>query len=149
MQVDYMVIADAAAAENGKHYIHGGGWDTIFAASYPVVHPSLGVAVRLRVPWNDTNTPHEIMVDIVDADGNSIFPDPPGTPHRSVVNVGRPPTVPVGNDQTIALAFPFAYLNFQHEGDYVLVLRLDGIDAARSPFHVVSTPPAAPAPGAP
>jgi hypothetical protein len=54
MQIDYLVLADAVSAAEGKHYIHGGGWDTLFVSSLPATHPMIGVAVRLRIPWEET-----------------------------------------------------------------------------------------------
>jgi len=135
-----MVLADAAAAENGKHYIHGGGWDTIWAGSFPVAHPMMGIALRFRVPWNDTNQPHKIAIDILDGDGQSILPNP----LRSQITVGRPPTIPVGNDQVLPFAFNLANVNFQQAGDYVAVVRVDDADQARAPFRVAEAQAAGP-----
>src|SRR5690348_3526788 len=102
LQVDYLVLADAADAMNGKLYILGGGWDRIGAASFPVAHPQLAAAIRLRCPWNDTNTPHEFELDVLDEDGNSILPEP--GPIRGRVSVGRSPTTVPGDDQVLPVA---------------------------------------------
>jgi len=139
MELDYLVLADAAAAAEGKHYIHGGGWDTLFAATYPVVHPKMAIAVRLRVPWNATNHAHRIEVDVVDEDGNSILPNPPG-PLRGEINVGRPPTIPVGADQFVPLVFDVVGLQFPQEGSYAVILRIDGLDMARYPVRLMTPP---------
>jgi hypothetical protein len=133
--VDYLVLADAVAAVGGKHYIHGGGWDTLYAGAFPVVHPSMGIAVRLRVPWNDTNRPCVFELDVLDADGRTILPDPPG-PIRGTVNLGRPPHLPIGDDQVVPLALGLNSLRFETPGLYVIVCRLDGVEAARAPFRV-------------
>lgn len=135
MQVDYMVLADAAAAVQGKLYIHGAGWDTLFAASFPVTHPTMSVAIRLRVPWTDTNQPHHLELDIVDDDSQSIVPTPPG-PFRGDINVGRPPQLAQGDDQVVPLALNLNGLIFQQAGVYAIILRIDGMEAMRSPFRV-------------
>ena len=140
MQIDYLVLADAATAADGKLYIHGAGWDRINASTFPVAHPMVAVAVRLRVPWNDTNQPHKVQLDIIDSDGSSILPAPPGPPGGEI-NVGRPPTIPNGGDQVVPLAFNLIGTTFQRAGDYVVVFRIDGVDAARSPFSVVQVQP--------
>lgn len=142
IQVDYMVLADAVAAVGGKHYIHGGGWDTLTTSGFPTVHPSMGAAVRLRVPWHDTNRPIEIELDVLDADGRSIIPTPPGPP-RGKMNVGRPPELPMGDDQVFQLAFPINNLRFEGPGSYVVSFRLSGEEVARAPFRVVLNPKAA------
>lgn len=53
-RVDSFVVADWAEAVNGKLYLMGGGFDTVFAASFPFMHRFAFGAI-LRVPWNDTN----------------------------------------------------------------------------------------------
>jgi hypothetical protein len=146
MQVDYLVLSDAAVAADGKHYIHGAGWDTIWVSAFPAAHPLIAVAVRLRAPWNDTNQPHELLIDVLDDDGNSVVPNPPGAP-RGTINVGRPPHIAPGSDQVVPLAISLQGLSFARAGTYSVVLRLDGADAARSPFSVTLAPGAqSPAP---
>lgn len=137
MRVDYMVLADAADAVQGKHYIHGAGWDRLLAASFPVSHPALSVAVRLIVPWTDTNQEHTLQLDVVDEDGRSILPIPPG-PVEGKINVGRPAHLVHGEDQVAPLALKFNGLTFQRAGLYAVILRLDGLEAARSAFRVVA-----------
>lgn len=136
MQVDYLVLADAAAASEGKHYIHGAGWDTLFVASFPVLHPLVSVAVRLRVPWTETNQPHTIELDVVDEDGRSILPDPPGT-MNGTIDVGRPPYLREGTDQVFPLVMNIQGLRFSQAGTYAVLLRVDRFEAARSTFRVV------------
>jgi hypothetical protein len=140
MEVDYMIIADEAAAAEGKHYIHGAGWDILWGASFPITHPLMAIAVRLRTPWVDTNQPHELTLDVVDGDGNSVLEKPLG----GTVNVGRPATTPPGNDQVTPLAFRLIGVKFPHPGDYAVIFRIDGIDRSRSPFRVIEAkgPPA-------
>jgi len=139
LQVDYLILADAAAAVEGKHYIHGGGWDTLAAATFPVVHPAMSAAFRLRVPWADTNQAHYMELDVVDADGHSILPAPHG-PVRGPITVGRPAQAIPGADQVVPLVFSLLMIRFERPGAYVAVLRINGSDLARAPFHVVARP---------
>lgn len=141
LQVDYLVVADAVAAVEGKHYIQGGGWDNLFAAHFPATHPALGIAVRLRVPWNDTNRPYQVQLDIIDDDTQaSILSSPPGPP-SGVINLGRPPLLSPGADQVVCLAFNLYGLQFRQPGSYLAVVRIEGAEAGRSPFSVVALPP--------
>lgn len=143
MEVDYLVLADAASVADGKHYIHGAGWDSLFAASFPVTHPLMAVAVRLRVPWNAANQVHGIELDVLDEDGNSVLPEPPG-PLRGEVNVGRPPHIRPGTHQYICLALNIVGLQFHHPGEYVVRVGIDETTAHRTTFRV-SPPPGMPA----
>lgn len=138
MDVDYMILADAAIEAQGKHYIHGAGWDTINAVQFPALHPTLTIVVLLRVPWNEANVRQRLEVDIRDADGVSILPNPPG-PAGGGITVGRPPTVAPGNDILVPLVFQMAGIVFQRAGDYVVELRLEGEVIKRFPLHLVAS----------
>lgn len=139
MRADYMVLADAATIADGKHYIHGAGWDTLGSMSFPFDQPAIAVAVLFRVPWNDANHPHMVELDIVNADGVSILPNPPG-PLRGPITVGRPPQITPGNDLLVPLAFNLLAVRFQSPGTYVVTLRIAGIEDKRFPLHVVTLP---------
>ena len=140
IQVDYLVLADAVAAVGGKHYIHGGGWDTLFSATFPVTHPVMAVAIRLRVPWANTDRPANLVLDVLDADGRTILPDPPG-PILGSIDIGRPPHLPVGDDQVVPIALSLNNLRFVGPGQYVVSCLLEGAETARAPFRVAFTPP--------
>lgn len=133
MQADYMVLADAVAAVEGKLYIHGAGWDNVFTAVWPAILTA-SVGILLRVPWGETNEEHTIELDIVDADGKSILP-PPG-PLRGTVNAGRPPQLEPGTDQVTPLAIVLNGTKIEKAGHYVVEFNIDGQKMARAPFRV-------------
>ena len=133
MDIDYLILADAATAAGGKLYIHGAGWDGIFGLSFPLQHPGLAVALRLRVPWTDTNRSHVLEMDLMDADGASLLP----APLRAPVTAGRPPQLPVGEDQVIPMAVVISGPTFPRPGTYAVVARIDGLERSRSPFRVI------------
>lgn len=135
LTVDYMVLADAVAAVQGKHFIHGAGWDTITGLSFPVIHPAMGVAVRLRVPWVATDRPHDLELDVLNGEEQSILATPPGPLHATVI-AGRPPHLAPGEDQVLPLALSLHGLKFERPGLFMVILRLDGREAMRSPFRV-------------
>lgn len=139
MQVDYLVLADMATVAEGKLYIHGAGWDSLFAGSFPVTHPVMGIAIRLRIPWTDTNQPHRLELDAVNEDGQSILPAPPG-PIQGTINVGRPSQLKPGQDQALALAFTINGLTFADPGIYAIIVRLDGLEVDRAAFSVALLP---------
>jgi hypothetical protein len=133
-----LILADAVAVADGKHYIHGGGWDTLFAATFPAHHPTLGVAVRLRIPREETNQQFALKVDVLlDSDeSRSIFTEP----LRGIVNATRPPHIPPDRDLPWHLALSLTNLLFDEPDLYTVVLRIDGQPVAESPFSVVALP---------
>jgi hypothetical protein len=137
MQVDYLILADSVAVAEGKHYIHGGGWGTLFAASFPAIHPVLGVAARLSVPSEETSQQFAVEVDVQGGEeGNSILPEP----LRGIVNTERAPHVSPNSDLLLHLALSFTNLQFKSPGRYNIVLRIDGQPLAESQFKVLPLP---------
>jgi hypothetical protein len=134
MQVDYLILADSVAVAEGKHYIHGGGWDTLFAASFPAIHPVLGVAARLRVPVEEAGQQFAVEVDVQDDEvSNSILPEP----LRGIVNAKRPPHTPRRSELLLHVALSFTNLQFERPGPYNIVLRIDGQRLMESRFNVL------------
>lgn len=132
--VDYMLLADAAAAAEGKLYIHGAGWDSILAASFPFQHPQISVVLLLRVPWADTNEPHRIEIDVLDQDGKSVLPEDGAM--KGNLNAGRPVNISPGEDQVFPVVLNIGNLQFEKEGSYVIVFKVDGAESARTRFRV-------------
>lgn len=87
MQLVSAMIADAAVVERGKLYIHGGGWDTIWAASIPATHATLALALLFRIEYSEALTDIPVSIELVDEDGKGI-----GVPQiAGKVNVGHAP----------------------------------------------------------
>jgi hypothetical protein len=131
LQVDYLVVAEAALAANNRHYIHG-TIDVLWATAVPVTHPSLSIAIRLRVPWNDANTPFPIEIDLVDPDEESILPERP----QGTITMGRPATAIPGEDGLVPLVYNLAMIQFRKAGTHGVVLRMGGRELQRARFQV-------------
>lgn len=136
MDVDYLLLADAATLADGKLYIHGAGWETISVTSLPV-EQSLHIVLRIRVPWSETKRQSDLELDVVDTEGKSLLAIPPG-PTRGTINVGRPSHVKPGDDHVVPLALHLSNVPFQREGTYAVVFRIDGSEVARTPFKVAA-----------
>lgn len=137
MRVDYLILADSVAVAEGKHYIHGGGWDTLFASSFPATHPVLGIAARLRVPSEEAGQQFAVEVDVQGGeDGNSLLAEP----LRGIVNAEPSPHVSPARDLLLHLALSFTNLQFESPGPYKIVLRVDGQPLGESWFNVLPFP---------
>jgi hypothetical protein len=98
MEIEFLIIADAAEVVNNKLYMMGGGWNQWRSPTYPAPI-RVGIAVGLLVPWDQTNEKHPVRLSIVDADGNAIVPN-----IGAQVEVGRPPGITAGSSQRALLA---------------------------------------------
>jgi len=102
-----MLLADYAVVSDGKLTIVGGGWSQTGPEPAP-----FGIGLLIQVPWDQSNTPHQFKVQLLDADGAAVSfdeDDPDNESDQSVefggeFEVGRPPGLKPGTP----LDFPVA-----------------------------------------
>lgn len=80
MDILVSTLCDFAADYQGKLCIQG-GFDSLVARQFPVVHPVCAVALRICLTPEDEGT-HELGLSIVDADGTPL--DKERMPSRSI-----------------------------------------------------------------
>lgn len=129
--VDVALLADSVQAVRGKLFILGGGWDTLWVRGFPARHPSLAIGLRLRVPSSWHSEELKLSVELQDADGSSIFPQP----------LTQQIKIPTTNDsQTtdfgLVRSFTFNNLVFAREGSYSFVISVDDDPVSRLRFRV-------------
>lgn len=144
MEVD-AVLCDHAEAVAGKLFVNGGGITLSFVPPQPPHVVSLAVGLVIQVPYTATNSPHTLGVRLVSADGEHVIPF--GAPEDSgpvemkvPFNVGRPPTIEPGAAQPLALGLNFQQLPLGFLGTYSFVIDIDGVEARRLPFQVMTPP---------
>jgi len=131
--IDLAMLADAVQAVQGKLYVLGGGWDTLYVSGFPARHPTLAIAVRLRVPWALSTTTLKLGVELQDADGVPLLPG--GQVSHQVV-VQRQSTEMDRADTGAVRSFTFNNLTFQSEGDFSFVISIDDEVTSRLRFSV-------------
>jgi len=113
-----MLLADAAQAMQGKLYILGGGW----SITGPQPTPS-AIAIKIDVPWDQSNRVHTLRLDLLDEDGHPIMvPTPMGERPMQInsrFEVGRPVGLIPGADLDVALAINIAPLPLAPGARYV------------------------------
>ncbi len=133
MEVEWLILADAAQVTSNKLYLLGGGWDRlVIARTFPVTH-QMAVATAFRVSWNETNQEHDFEIEVINADGAGV------AKLAGQFEVGRPPGIPPGQDQRTQIAVNLG-LPLKHPGTYEVVARLNGEESRRFPFNVVAHP---------
>jgi len=131
--IDLAMLADAVQAVQGKLYVLGGGWDTLFVSGFPARHPSLAIAVRLRIPWAVSTTTLRLGVELQDADGVPLLP---GGQVRHEVVIRRQSTEMDRADTGVVRSFTFNNLTFQSEGDFSFVISIDDEVTSRLRFSI-------------
>jgi hypothetical protein len=135
--VDFVMLANHVEVVNGMLYVSGGGWTDhrrpIPPAGNPPPLSHLGIAASVLVPWNETNQPHVLTVQIEDEDAKAILKI------EGHLNVGRPPNLPPGSSQPVMFGFPLD-LQFPHAGTYRIVAYIDDGEQKHWPFRVHDMP---------
>jgi hypothetical protein len=131
-----MLLADAAQEVNGKLYVLGGGW----SVTGPGL-PPMALAVKLDVPWNASNTPHEFEIRLVDADGQPVRIEHEAEALEvrlgGTFEVGRPPGLLPGSDIDFAFTVNLGPLPLP-AGRYIWQLHIDGASQEewQRPFQI-------------
>lgn len=133
MEVEWTILGDYAHIADGKLYLQGGGWERLSVNTKFPVRQMLGIAQSILVPWDETNQPIDLQVDIQTADGASLVKG------KNQVKVGRPPDHPPGMPIRVMSATNLG-LEFKEPGSYVIVSTLDGKEATRTPFYIIPGP---------
>jgi hypothetical protein len=131
-------LADAASTVQGKIYALGVGWNVIAASQFPARHSDLTVAMIVHIPYLATNMPHRIELRLEDSDGH-VMPlgdAPPGVPTDDGkvyrlggdINVGRPASLPPGDEQIVPLTMTIKGLELPRPDAFRFVISVDGID---------------------
>jgi hypothetical protein len=120
-----IILADAAQAIDNKLYVLGGGW----SVTGPDPTPS-AIALALKVPWDEANAPHDLRIELLDSDGQSVVVGDPdgGKPVviESHFEVGRPPGLRPGTPIDLAFAVNISPLPLPPGGRYEWRLSIDG-----------------------
>lgn len=133
MQVDCFLLADGAQESQGKLYVLGGGWNLLAVQGLPATHPAAALAIRLLVPWNETNEPLRFEIRLEDPDGQQLLPEP----LTAELTVGRPPQLPAGAEQAIPLVVNLRDTELPKAGTYAFVLVANERELARTRFEVI------------
>lgn len=131
------LIADAAVVERGKLYIHGGGWDTIWAASLPTTHPALALALLFRVEYSEALKDIPIAIDLVDEDNQ-----PAGVSIQGNINVGHAAGTKPGAPIFVPQAITLNMLQLPKEGSYSFRVTSKDAELGSVVFRVVRLSPA-------
>jgi len=134
--VDVALLADAVQAVRGKLFVLGGGWDTLWVRSFPARHPSLAIGLRLRVPSSWGEELLKVSVELQDADGAPMLPQP----LAHTVHLPAHTESPTATDFGLIRSFTFNNLLFRAEGSYSFVISVDDEPVSRLRFTVRSRP---------
>jgi hypothetical protein len=132
-----MLLCDAAQSVGGKLYILGGGFSTIH--SVPGGISSMALAIKIDVPWDQTNRKVSFQLNLLNDDGHEVDLGAGAVGAAGDFEVGRPPGLKAGTEIDVPLTFPFPGMPLGL-GGYVWQLSINGTPMARTAFRVLPAP---------
>jgi hypothetical protein len=142
MQIDAL-LCNHAESVNNLLYVSGGGIgaNLVPPGANPPYTVNVGIAIMVTVPWNLSNQQHELEIQLVTEDGQPVLvpsaPEAMQPVHvRLAFNVGRPPTITIGDDQQVCMAANLPGLPFAALGKYEFIIRVDADSERRLPFRL-------------
>ncbi len=129
-EIDFLILADAAEAVNGKLYMLGGGFDRFLVQDFnePV---TFCVALGVVIPWAATNVLHQVSIVLQTQDGQKLEPE-----MGVAFNAGRPPQAGHGESFRATITARLG-TKLPGPGAYVLVADLPGSRTKRTVFYAI------------
>ena len=146
MDID-TILANHVEVADGKLFVTGGGVNMCFVGPEPPHVVTLGLGVVVHIPYQLTNQSHSLHVNLTNQDSEPVVPwypeggeAPPPVAFETPFNVGRPPILSAGDEQTLSLGANFVNLPMPQLGLYALVVEIDGTEMGRQLFRVMTLP---------
>jgi hypothetical protein len=129
-----LLLCDAAQSVGGKLYILGGGWSQVMA---PPGQPfPMAVAVKIAVPWTETNRQIAFRVHLIDSDGEQVAINDQPVEQGGTFELGRPPGIQPGTPLDAMLAVNLGNVSLP-PNSYVWEIEIDGQARANAAFRVI------------
>ena len=106
-----LLLADAAQAVDNTLFILGGGWSVTGPGP-----TTMAIALKVEVPWDQTNRQHRWRIELLDADGRQVLLAGPDSAQPLILagefEVGRPAGTPEGTPIDLAMALNLGAVPF-------------------------------------
>jgi hypothetical protein len=135
MKLQLAALADYANIAQGGKLNLMGVFDVIGTRSFPVIHPSMVLALRLRFEYEDGDREHKVQVFVVDEDGRQI---------ARAEGMIRPPRLDPGKWISSNHILTFQQVHISKAGTVSFDVYCDGSQEQRLPLQILQLPPAEP-----
>ncbi len=139
-QLDFALLADSAQINGGKTYILGGGVSVFWVQRLPVPMPVV-LVMQFSFPSSQANSVHQLRVELIDSDGNAVFPPLEAIVPVAPASPGMPDDLPLN----VSAVVPFPPIPaLQRPGAYDVNIMFDSVQVKSLAFHVVRGAPPQP-----
>ena len=133
MKLDFFILADAAAAADGKLYVHGGGVRDFTVPVIPWTQPSLAFVFRMTFDPDDLLGSHDVAVQVMSKTDDAIIVGPA---NALIDPTTFPPLEKGATKNRISFALTIGGIPFPAVGKYAAQVMFDGDVVAEEPLIV-------------
>ena len=130
MKLDFAFLADAAEVVNGKLYVMGGSFDTLWAKTMPLIHPRLSLVLKLQFTPSELDRNHKLEITLINADGQKI------ANVTGDIQPGKNPKTPSGYPHNFISVVNFNNLQLKVHGDYSFEILANNTSLVSLPLRV-------------
>ena len=134
MKLDFAFLADTAEVINGKLYVMGGAFDTLWLPSKPFIQPRLSLVMKIEFSPNELDRTHKLEIILMNADGKKM------ATVNGEVRLSRNPKSQPGYPDNFISVINFNNLKFDDYGDYSFDVMANDTSLKSIPLRVVPTP---------
>ena len=128
MEIQLAVLADSANVAAGHKLNILGIFDTVQAHGFPMAHPFMVLALRLRIEFDDGGKTHQLVISLRDPDMKEYA--------RATAEM-KVPGLPAGKFQTINQILNFAGVTFVRPAEFAFHVSWNGQEKAQVPLNVI------------
>lgn len=136
VRVECFMLVDELHLKEGRFYILGGGIDRLDFPAFPGFL-TINAAVRIVVPFTETNRPLEFEVFLRGEDGDNLLPGP----FQPQITIGRPVELTRSEEQGVNFPLGFLDIEIPRPGMYVLELLYEEEIIASTWFRALTASP--------
>ena len=135
MEVDFALLADRADIVNGKLYLLGGAFDSLYAVKVPVKHQAMTLAMRFLFSPAECDQMYKLEVRLIDADGKKVLAVP------GQFSLKRSPKSEKGYRTAFLTAINFFNTQLRTFGDYSFEIFVNGHGVKSVPLRLIQMEP--------
>ena len=130
MERQFAFVCDYAEQDNKLHAV-GIGWETIYTANIPCIHPVMCFVAGLRGTIAEAGTKN-VSLRLIDADGEDVIPP---MHHQVPFEVKQPQL-----EANLRVVLNLVNIQFKKYGPYAIHLVVQGNDMGSISFYVSEIP---------
>lgn len=130
MKVDFAFLADSAQVIDGKLFVMGGGFDTIWTTRLPAIQQHVAFVMRLLFSNKDAGKRHNLEIKVVHEDKGEV------ARLSGELRIEKQPRTPMVGASSVSTVMNIESLQFRELGNYRFEIHVNGSHMKSIPLRI-------------